>query len=93
VKQAFVLDVRNIYPLGEKGTVLQGWVVAGRVAVGEQVTVVLPTQEKQCVVSAIEVERRLVEFVSSGVESGLLLANLSSSEVGQGVLSVRGVTP
>jgi len=86
--ESFLLNVKRIYPLGEKGTVLQGWVASGRVAVGDQVSVAFPGHEKQCTISAIEIERRLVNAVSSGVESGLLFANLTAAEVSGGVLSV-----
>ena len=81
----FQLMVEDVFSITGRGTVVTGRVIAGTVAVGDQVLLTRAgTTVMQTTVNGIEMFRKTVDVARAGENVGLLLRDLDRDQVVRG---------
>lgn len=92
MSEDMLLILQDAFTITGRGTVLVGELVAGSVAVGDEIVVTEPSGQSRVVrVTGVESKRKLLEGASVGIgQIGLLVDGVRKDEVARGS-SVRGV--
>ncbi len=91
----FLMPVEDVFSITGRGTVATGRVDRGTVVVGDKVEIIgiKPTQE--CVVTGVEMFRKLLDRAEAGDNIGALLRGVARDEIqrGQVLAKPKSVTP
>ena len=88
----FIMPVEDVFSITGRGTVATGRVERGSLKVGEEVEIVVLTDEKRkVVVTGIEMFRKLLDVAETGDNIGALLRGVQRDEIERGqVLAAPG---
>jgi elongation factor Tu len=93
--KAFLMPVEDVFSITGRGTVATGRVERGTVKVGDNVELVGIRETRTCVVTGVEMFRKLLDQAEAGDNVGLLLRGLNRTDVvrGQVLCKPKTVTP
>jgi elongation factor Tu len=86
VDQPFLMPVEDVFSITGRGTVATGRIEAGIVKVGDKVEVLGLGEEKETVVTGVEMFRKLLDQGEAGDNVGLLLRGIEKSEIKRGMV-------
>ena len=91
----FLMPVEDVFSITGRGTVATGRVERGTVKVGDNVELVGIKETRACVVTGVEMFRKLLDQAEAGDNVGLLLRGLNRTDVvrGQVLCKPKSVTP
>ena len=91
----FLMPVEDVFSITGRGTVATGRVERGTVKVGDNVELVGIRETRTCVVTGVEMFRKLLDQAEAGDNVGLLLRGLNRTDVvrGQVLCKPKTVTP
>ena len=91
----FLMPVEDVFSITGRGTVATGRVERGTVKVGDNVELVGIRETRTCVVTGVEMFRKLLDQAEAGDNVGLLLRGLNRTDVvrGQVLCKPKSVTP
>jgi len=94
-EKPFLMPVEDVFSITGRGTVGTGRVERGKVKVGEKVERVGIKETRECVVTGVEMFRKMLDYAQAGDNIGLLLRGVEKEELERGmVLCAPGsVTP
>jgi hypothetical protein len=82
----FAMTIEDVFSIGGRGTVVTGLIRGGEIKVGDQVRFVTPSnQEKVCIVTGVEIFRKLKATAKAGDYVGLLLKGADQEDVAKGI--------
>ena len=95
VDQPFLMSIEDVFSITGRGTVGTGRVERGQVKVGEEIEIVGIKPTKKCVVTGVEMFRKLLDSGQAGDNIGVLLRGVEKAELERGqVLAKPGsITP
>ncbi|MEI7027612.1 elongation factor Tu [Paenibacillus sp. y28] len=96
VDKPFLMPVEDVFTITGRGTVATGRVERGLVKVGDEVEIVgLAEETKKCVVTGVEMFRKLLDQAQAGDNIGALLRGVDRKEIerGQVLAKVNSVKP
>jgi len=80
----FVMTVKEIFSIADRGTVVTGTIENGIIEVGDEVQLKRANSTMKLVMSGIEISRKLTLKASEGDTVGLLISDLTRDEVQRG---------
>ena len=91
----FLMPVEDVFSIAGRGTVATGRVERGQVKVGDNVEIVGIKETRQCVVTGVEMFRKLLDYAEAGDNIGTLLRGVSRDEIvrGQVLAKPKSVQP
>ena len=91
----FLMPVEDVFSITGRGTVATGRVERGQVRVGDNVEIVGIKETRQCVVTGVEMFRKLLDYAEAGDNIGTLLRGVSRDEIvrGQVLAKPKSVQP
>ncbi len=91
----FLMPVEDVFSITGRGTVATGRVERGTVKVGDTCEVVGIKDTKECVITGVEMFRKLLDQAEAGDNVGLLLRGFAREDVvrGQVICKPKTVTP
>ena len=91
----FLLPVEDVFSITGRGTVATGRVERGKVKVGEEMERVGVRETKRCVVTGVEMFRKILDEAQAGDNVGLLLRGMEKEDIERGmVIAAKGtITP
>ena len=91
----FLLPVEDVFTITGRGTVATGRVERGSVKVGDNVEIIGIRDTRTCVVTGVEMFRKILDYAESGDNIGALLRGVNREDIQRGqVLAKPGsVTP
>jgi elongation factor Tu len=91
----FLMPVEDVFSITGRGTVGTGRVERGKIKMGEKVDRVGIRETRECVVTGVEMFRKMLDYAEAGDNIGLLLRGVEKDELERGmVLCATGsVTP
>ena len=91
----FLMPVEDVFSITGRGTVATGRVERGTVKVGDNVEIVGIKETRQCVVTGVEMFRKLLDQAEAGDNIGALLRGVSRDEIvrGQVLCKPKSVAP
>ncbi|MGM9899133.1 MAG: elongation factor Tu [Bacilli bacterium] len=91
----FLMPVEDVFSITGRGTVATGRVERGTVKVGDTVEIVGIKETRSCVVTGVEMFRKLLDFAEAGDNIGTLLRGINRDEIvrGQVLAKPKSVTP
>ena len=95
VDKPFLMPVEDVFSITGRGTVATGRVERGQVKVGDTVEIVGIKETKACVVTGVEMFRKLLDYAEAGDNIGTLLRGVNRDEIvrGQVLAKPKSVTP
>ena len=82
----FAMTIIDVFSIKGRGTVVIGSIQSGTIKVGDMVRFNTPAkQEKVCMVTGIEMFRKVVESAKAGDTVGLLLGGAQKEDVAKGI--------
>jgi elongation factor Tu len=93
--QPFLLPVEDVFSIKGRGTVVTGRVDRGRVKVGEPVSIIGLSKDKQSTVTGVEMFQKSLDEGQAGDNIGLLLRGIEKDDVyrGQVIAKPGSITP
>jgi len=91
----FLMPVEDVFSITGRGTVATGRVERGQVKVGDTVEIVGIKPTRSCVVTGVEMFRKLLDYAEAGDNIGTLLRGINRDEIvrGQVLAKPKSVTP
>ncbi len=91
----FLMPVEDVFSITGRGTVATGRVERGTVKVGDNVEIVGIKETRPCVVTGVEMFRKLLDQAEAGDNIGALLRGVSRDEIvrGQVLCKPKSVSP
>jgi len=91
----FLMPVEDVFSITGRGTVATGRVERGQVRVGDNVEIVGIRETRQCVVTGVEMFRKLLDYAEAGDNIGTLLRGVARDEIvrGQVLAKPKSVQP
>ena len=91
----FLMPVEDVFSITGRGTVATGRVERGQVRVGDNVEIVGIKETRQCVVTGVEMFRKLLDYAEAGDNIGTLLRGIARDEIvrGQVLAKPKSVQP
>ncbi len=91
----FLMPVEDVFSITGRGTVATGRVERGTVKVGDTVEIVGIKETRSCVVTGVEMFRKLLDYAEAGDNIGTLLRGINRDEIvrGQVLAKPKSVTP
>jgi elongation factor Tu len=86
VDQPFLMPVEDVFSITGRGTVATGRIEAGVVKVGDKVEVLGLGEEKETVVTGVEMFRKILDTGEAGDNVGLLLRGIEKAEIKRGMV-------
>ena len=80
----FRLVVEDVFTIANRGTVVTGRIETGTLKVGDEILIRGRAGDKKAVVSGIEAFRKVLEQANQGDAVGILLKDLSKTDVQRG---------
>jgi len=86
----FLMPVEDVFTITGRGTVATGRVERGTVKVGDEVEIVgLREDSRKCVVTGVEMFRKLLDQAQAGDNIGLLLRGVDRKEIERGMVLAK----
>ena len=82
----FLMPVEDVFSITGRGTVATGRVETGVVKVGDEVQILGLGEDKKCVVTGVEMFRKLLDQGEAGDNVGLLLRGIDKTEIKRGMV-------
>jgi len=94
-EKPFLMPVEDVFSITGRGTVATGRVERGKVKVGDEMERVGIKETKRCVVTGVEMFRKILDEAQAGDNVGLLLRGMEKTDVERGmVIAAKGtITP
>ena len=91
----FLMPVEDVFSITGRGTVATGRVERGQVRVGDNVEIVGIKETRTCVVTGVEMFRKLLDYAEAGDNIGTLLRGVARDEIvrGQVLAKPKSVQP
>ena len=91
----FLMPVEDVFSITGRGTVATGRVERGQVRVGDNVEIVGIKETRTCVVTGVEMFRKLLDYAEAGDNIGTLLRGIARDEIvrGQVLAKPKSVQP
>jgi elongation factor Tu len=91
----FLMPVEDVFSITGRGTVATGRVERGKVKVGEEMERVGVRETRKCVVTGVEMFRKILDEAQAGDNIGLLLRGMEKADIERGmVIAAKGsITP
>lgn len=86
VDQPFLMPVEDVFSITGRGTVATGRIEAGIVKVGDKIEILGLGEEKETVVTGVEMFRKILDTGQAGDNVGLLLRGVEKSEIKRGMV-------
>lgn len=81
----FLMPVEDVFSITGRGTVATGRVERGKVKIGEEVEIIgLNEETKKCVVTGVEMFRKLLDSATAGDNIGALLRGVDRKDIERG---------
>jgi len=95
IDKPFLMPIEDVFSITGRGTVGTGRVERGQIKVGEEVEIVGIKPTKKCVVTGVEMFRKLLDSGQAGDNIGVLLRGIEKTDLERGqVLAKPGsITP
>jgi len=85
----FIMPIEDVFSISGRGTVVTGRIERGVVKIGEEIEIVGITNTRTCVVTGIEMFRKLLKEGRAGDNIGCLLRGLKREDVERGQVLAR----
>ena len=82
----FLMPVEDVFSIKGRGTVATGRIETGKVKVGDEVELLGLGEDKKCVVTGVEMFRKLLDEGEAGDNVGLLLRGIDKNEIKRGMV-------
>ena len=82
----FLMPIEDVFSITGRGTVATGRIETGRVKVGDEVELLGLGEDKKCVVTGVEMFRKILEEGEAGDNVGLLLRGIDKNEIKRGMV-------
>jgi len=94
-EKPFLMPVEDVFSITGRGTVATGRVERGKVKVGEEMERVGIRETRKCVVTGVEMFRKILDEAQAGDNIGLLLRGMEKEDIERGmVIAAKGtITP
>jgi elongation factor Tu len=95
VDRPFLMPIEDVFSITGRGTVGTGRVERGRVKTGEKVERVGLRETVECVVTGVEMFRKILDYAEAGDNIGLLLRGIEKEDLERGMVlcAPKSVTP
>jgi elongation factor Tu len=95
IEKAFLMPVEDVFSISGRGTVATGRVESGAIKVGEEVERVGIRETRKCVVTGVEMFRKILDQAQAGDNVGLLLRGMEKEDVERGMVLAKpkSITP
>jgi len=95
IDKPFLMPVEDVFSITGRGTVATGRVERGTVKVGDELERVGIKETKKCVVTGVEMFRKVLDNAQAGDNVGLLLRGLDKEEIERGMVLAKpkSITP
>lgn len=95
VDKPFLMPIEDVFTITGRGTVVTGRVERGHLNLNDEVEIVGIRETRKCVVTGIEMFRKMLDFAQAGDNVGVLLRGIDREDIERGqVLAKPGtVTP
>jgi elongation factor Tu len=82
--QPFLMPIEDVFSISGRGTVVTGRIERGKVKVGEEVEIVGLRDTQKCVVTGVEMFRKLLDAGEAGDNVGCLLRGIEKEGIERG---------
>ena len=82
----FLMPVEDVFSITGRGTVATGRIETGKVKVGDEVELLGLGEDKKCVVTGVEMFRKILDEGEAGDNVGLLLRGIDKNEIKRGMV-------
>ena len=82
----FLMPIEDVFSITGRGTVATGRIETGRVKVGDETELLGLGEDKKCVVTGVEMFRKILEEGEAGDNVGLLLRGIDKNEIKRGMV-------
>ncbi len=91
----FLMPIEDVFSITGRGTVGTGRVERGKVKQGEKIERVGIRETRECVVTGVEMFRKLLDYAEAGDNIGLLLRGVEKDDLERGMVlcAPKSVTP
>ena len=91
----FLMPIEDVFSITGRGTVGTGRVERGKVKVGDKIERVGIRETRECVVTGVEMFRKLLDYAEAGDNIGLLLRGVEKEDLERGMVlcAAKSVTP
>ena len=86
VEKPFLMPIEDVFSITGRGTVATGRIETGRVKVGDETELLGLGEDKKCVVTGVEMFRKILEEGEAGDNVGLLLRGIDKNEIKRGMV-------
>jgi len=86
VDKPFLMPIEDIFSITGRGTVVTGRVERGRLEAGTEVEIIGFDKHDKCVVTSVEMFRKILDSAEAGDNVGLLLRGVGKDEVERGMV-------
>ncbi len=86
VDKPFLMPIEDVFSITGRGTVATGRIETGRVKVGDETELLGLGEDKKCVVTGVEMFRKILEEGEAGDNVGLLLRGIDKNEIKRGMV-------
>ena len=94
-EKPFLMPIEDVFSITGRGTVGTGRVERGKIKQGEKVERVGIRETRECVVTGVEMFRKLLDYAEAGDNIGLLLRGVEKDDLERGMVlcAPKSVTP
>ena len=82
----FLMPIEDVFSITGRGTVATGRIETGRVKVGDETELLGLGEDKKCVVTGVEMFRKILDESEAGDNVGLLLRGIDKNEIKRGMV-------
>jgi elongation factor Tu len=95
IEKPFLMPIEDVFSITGRGTVGTGRVERGRVKTGDKVERVGLRDTMECVVTGVEMFRKLLDYAEAGDNIGLLLRGVEKEDLERGMVlcAPKSITP
>jgi len=95
IDKPFLMPIEDVFSITGRGTVGTGRVERGQVKVGEKIERVGIRETRECVVTGVEMFRKLLDSGQAGDNVGLLLRGIEKTDLERGMVlaAPKSITP
>ena len=86
VDKPFLMPIEDVFSITGRGTVATGRIETGRVKVGDETELLGLGEDKKCVVTGVEMFRKILDEGEAGDNVGLLLRGIDKNEIKRGMV-------
>ena len=86
VEKPFLMPIEDVFSITGRGTVVTGRIETGRVKVGDETELLGLGEDKKCVVTGVEMFRKILDEGEAGDNVGLLLRGIDKNEIKRGMV-------